>query len=684
MLVSPPTTRVEFRVASGAGVYGEAEGPGGVGFAAAGDWADLPAFAPGRAAPADSIDGGRRFWLSDTQVDIRGGRLDWLFRLTSEVVSADGLQAGGQISIDFDPTYERLDIHFVRVLRGGTTREIDVAQVLNVFRRERDLERAMYDGRLTAHVVVPDVRVGDVVDYAYTLAGSHPALKGWFAGGNALQWNCWVEQARFRLLADGGRKLASHAWRGGPPVRETVLADGAIERVWSRANDPGLRDEDETPGWVRTHAGVRVADVMSWAQVAEVFAGGYAPPDALPAELEALAVEIEDASSDLAVRAVRALGVVQRDLRYHSVSLGEGGFTPRPIERIWATRAGDCKDASRLLTALMRRLGLDACPALVNTFIGQRLNDSPPDVLAFNHCIVRLQLDGRTYWLDPTSYPQGGRLEVMSQSRCGWALPLGDGATLEAMGEDAPILVCEVKEIYDLGPAAGGDSELKVEAVYRSWRADSMRRRLTSEGVGRVLEDYRQFYERNYGETQAAAELRIEDDLDANELRIHEHYRLPKAWTAVDNGRVEFSTVDDLILPHFTLRRTSQRRTPIDLGLPREMSYETIIRVRDEMELSGWNEHVVMDGVEAHSSFERRGPREFLLKRRARFARRWLRADEAPRYFDVREGAIKSNGVTLTVPIGGAQKKPWGTAGVAAIIWFAIMAAIVLARHALG
>ncbi|MFT4254805.1 MAG: DUF3857 domain-containing protein [Caulobacter sp.] len=668
-------------------MYGEGDGAGVVGFAPAADWADLPAFAPGRPAPPDGIDGGRRFWLSDSQVDIRGGRIDWLSRVISEVVSADGLQATGQISIDLDPTYQRLDIHFVRVLRGGETREVDLPQVLSVFRRERDLERAMYDGRLTAHLVVPDVRVGDVVDFAYTLGGAHPALKGWFAAGATMQWNCWVEATRLRLLADADRPIASHVWGGAPAARTTPFGVNGVERVWTQLNDPGQRDEPEVPAWVTTHAGVRVADVMTWAQVADVFSAGYASPDALPADLERLAAEIEAAEAAPAGRAARALSQVQRDLRYHSVSLGEGGFTPRPVERIWAARAGDCKDASRLLTVLMRRLGLDACPALVNTFTGHALADRAPDVHAFNHCIVRLRIDGKTYWLDPTNYPQGGRLEAMTQARCGWALPLVEGAVLEAMGESAPERLFEVREVYDLEPAAKGGGVLNVDAIYRGWRADAMRRRLSSEGAGRTLEDYRQFYERTYGEAQAQGELEIEDDLEANTLRIRERHYLPKAWKPLEDGRREFTTVDELFSPQFTLRRVGQRRHPIELGLPREMVCETIIRVQDDINLTEWDDHFVMDGVEAHSSLGSLGKREFVLKRRAQVSRRWLRADEAARFFDLREGALRSAGVTLWVrpePAGGKGKGDGNRLSTFAVIWLVIVAALFLFKVMLG
>ena len=48
--------------------------------------------------------------------------------------------------------------------------------------------------------------------------------------------------------------------------------------------------------------------------------------------------------------------LVQTALRYHSVSVGEGGYRPRALEQIWETRYGDCKDGSVLLHRHLKAL----------------------------------------------------------------------------------------------------------------------------------------------------------------------------------------------------------------------------------------------------------------------------------------------------------------------------------------
>jgi len=626
-------------------VFGEESLGGRFEIAAPAAWVLAPPFVRNLEPPADSIDGGRCFWLSDTQIDLRGGGQAWFSRVVSEVVTADGLQPIGQISVDFDPSYERLVLHHVRIIRGDETREIELRPLVNVLRRERDLERAMYDGRYTAHLVVPDVRVGDIVDYAYTLHGAHPSFQGLFNAEFGLQWSCWIALTRVRLLADAARVLDTRTWNDAPAAETRTLEDGAVERLWSALNQAGAQSERDVPGWVRDRKALRVADRATWSQIADLYASGYETSQPLPEDLEARAAEIEAEASDPAVRVVTALRLIQHGLRYHSISLGDGGFVPRSLDRIWTVRAGDCKDSSRLLVALLRRLGVEADPALVHTWQGQSLEADPPAANAFNHCIVRVRVAGQTYWLDPTRYPQGGALEKVSQARYGWALPLVDGAVLEAMGRDTPTPIYEAKERFELDPAPEGRGRLTVNTYYRGWRADDIRRRLASEGPDAVARSYREYYERVYGAATEQSPMTVEDDLEANVIRIGESYELAKPWEKLDETRGRFQPLDDIFAPHLTTLRSAQRRNPIDLGTPRSISVETLIKMPRAITITGWDDEHEAPGMRASSRFEAADQTGtlFRLSRGLTISRTEIPPEDAEAYFSLREGALNGS-----------------------------------------
>ncbi|MBI5939524.1 MAG: DUF3857 domain-containing protein [Caulobacterales bacterium] len=623
----------------------------------AGAWADLPDFRPSVPPRPDQVADGRRIWLADSQFDLTGPEIVWLNRRVIEVVNADGLQDAALFSADFDPAFERVVIHHVRVIRDGRIRVYDPRQAIQVIRREPDLERAKYDGRLTAHFTIPDIRVGDIIDVARSHLGQHPVLGGRLAAEWVFNWGCWVGETRVRVLAPEGRRFATRSWNNPPAAVERHLAGGVLERTWRAVDTAPARGEPGAVAWAKALATVQFADVMTWADVANTFRPLYRLPDRLPADLEREVQAIAGRASDPADRTVQALRLVQGGLRYQSVTLGAGGFTPNPVDRIWASRTGDCKDASLLLTAILRALGVRADPALVNTWNGWARQEALPSLVASDHCIVRAEVAGKPYWLDPTAFPQGGRLDAMHQWRSGWALPLVENADLEFMGEDPVEEVFDCQETYDLGPAPDSPATLTVRTTYRSWRADDMRRRLES-GRAALVEDFRTYFARRFGGAALLGEIEVDDDLDANRLSTVERYEITGIWTAdQESDVVRFDTPDDLFAPTLNVGWLDHRSLPVDLGLPRTLRTETIIKLGKPISVKGWNRTFEMPGVRAtsvHSAETADGSVTKLL-RVVTVDRRTIPPEDARRLQALREEAFNASGVSVSRRVRSGQ-----------------------------
>src|SRR3546814_5700852 len=101
-------------------------------------------------------------------------------------------------------------------------------------------------------------------------------------------------------------------------------------------------------------------------------------------------------SSDLLDRASAALKLVQRDVRYIYVGLGNGNLTPATAEETWQRRYGDCKGKTALLLALLARLGIEAEAVLANNSGGDDgLDERLPNPGMFDHVLVRARIDGK-------------------------------------------------------------------------------------------------------------------------------------------------------------------------------------------------------------------------------------------------------------------------------------------------
>jgi hypothetical protein len=367
--------------------------------------------------------------LHDSQVSLLRPGIASHVRVVQRVLTRAGAEGAAQLILEFDPTHERLEVHHIRVWRGSSFIEHAQASTdaLHLLRRETQLERLALNGRLSATFLVPDVRVDDRVEVAITQYSNHPVLSGRYVTWMIFNaYGPWIE-SRQRLLRPLTRALYLKAFNQPPEaVRQ---ATGEVEESrWSVTRQERRVLEDLLPSWTIKNPCYQITEFQHWREVVQIFEPHFGS-DALP---EALALELEKLTAQYpsdADRAAEWLRFVQRHLRYFALSLGEGGLIPRSLEAIWTGRFGDCKDAARLYVAGARRLGLDVSAALVSTTHGLSLAEFLPSTQAFNHMIVRLRLQGATFWLDPTLQPQGGSLGKIFLPHAGWALPITSETT---------------------------------------------------------------------------------------------------------------------------------------------------------------------------------------------------------------------------------------------------------------
>lgn len=566
-----------------------------------------PAWIVERAIPRLPPDpqGSIQFPLSDTHIDLTNGR-DWTYRLVQRALNADGVGRMANFTAAFDPSFERLTIHRVRIIRGDQVIDLAEPDGFQLLRRETNLERRLYDGRLTADLQVPDLRPGDTLDTWYTTHGMNPVTRSAIDARFSFEWSDPVALTAVSIRAPESRAFSirplPETWK--PPVyAERKLPGGIVEREWIDDRGGVFRYDDAIPDWWNGHGRIEISDAFAWSDVADLFRDAYAPPAELPAGLREAVDAIATASSDPATRIVEALRHVQREVRYLSVSIGEGGYVPRPVDEIWSRRFGDCKDVSRLLCAMLRALGVDATPALVNTRAGDVINARPPGAHAFDHCIVRVRLNGKVYWLDGTFGEQGGDLEHLYQSQLGWALPMEAGARLESMAQDKALAnVLHLTEVFTFGPRADSPAELRIEGVYRGWRADSMRGSIRRDGIDRHSETWVKQYAKYYGGAIALEPPRIEDDLRNNVFTLVERYRVERPWEIKDNI-ARFNSVDDVFGRDLTVLPYPGRTQPLYLGMPRRMTRTTQLKLPNKWQITPWLDVVDAPGIRGRSEF---------------------------------------------------------------------------------
>ncbi|WP_309612343.1 DUF3857 domain-containing protein [Sphingomonas sp.] len=136
----------------------------------------LPAAIP--PAPTASEGAATVTLLSDSQTRFAADSDTNYFAAIYRIASSKGLD-DASLQVSWDPALNTLTLHHYRILRDGKTINLLCdGSAITVVRREKNLESAALDGRLTALMQPEDVRVGDVIDMAYSLTSHDPAMGG--------------------------------------------------------------------------------------------------------------------------------------------------------------------------------------------------------------------------------------------------------------------------------------------------------------------------------------------------------------------------------------------------------------------------------------------------------------------------------------------------------------------------
>jgi transglutaminase-like putative cysteine protease len=509
--------------------------------------------------------------LFDHQIRVGPGTTDHYYRRVIQVMSTSGVQSLSQVSIDFDPSYERLVFHQVRVLRAGHEVWRLAASDVSVIRPERESGDSLYSGELSALVFPKDLRPGDVLDYAYSLFGSVAAEPPSFALTLEMGYGVPVARLRHRLLWPRARPLYQ---RDQGAVGAPVLQQSDTQSIytWAREAVPAIAEEEQLPPGFDPYPRVDLSEFASWADVARWTAELYAAVEQNPASLDP---QLESwASLPLQERALAAVRFVQDDVRYLGFEIGPGAYQPRPPAQVLAQRFGDCKDKALLLSTLLRRLGLDARPALVSTTAGRAMDEKLPSPFAFDHVIVRLRLGGKSYFIDPTVAQQGGTLLTIAPPVFERALVVDpDTRGLEPIPRPIPEAPTTfVEESYDVRPEAA--TALEVRTLYRGADADDARADLADTSVADVERAQLNQYARLWDGLEAQGKPRVEDRREENTIEIRSSYKVRGFWTNTPLALEAWSLADALQRP-----ATVRRSMPLGLEHPASLVHRLIFRL---------------------------------------------------------------------------------------------------------
>jgi transglutaminase-like putative cysteine protease len=543
--------------------------------------------------PRSGMDSGFYYLLFDRQVS-RIGTQEIYVHNACRVTSVSAVPNASQLSITFDPSYEDLTIHSIRILRDGKSLDRLDPTKFNVIQREKDLEAQQYNGQLSVLSFLDDVRVGDVIESSYTLRGANPVFEGRYVDRVWHAWNSPIRYFRQRLVFPYnqseimikalGRALA-------PTFRET----GSVrEYVWQATNVEAIISDTVLPAWCEPFPSIQFSEYASWADVARWAIPLYTQPRVTPREIVDQVEKWRRSIPDLESRILAAIRFVQDDVRYLGIELGPNSHKPADPGTVFARRFGDCKDKARLLCVLLNELGVKAYPAFVNTYLKDKVAAYHPSPLAFNHTIVCFEYAGRAFWVDATRSHQGGRLERFRASSFRKALVVRDFTTdLSDIPEDTQVEpTTSITETYRLADSTK-PVPYEIEIVHHDAAADGFRAIYSSGGQEAMERDYLNYFARWHPSLKATGRFRAIDDPTQNIVTVSARYLITDFWTVSSNSPTLSQTLLPwLIRDEVGMPTTRFRKMPLGINHPTHLRQTLVVTMNEPWQVQQSSEMV--------------------------------------------------------------------------------------------
>ncbi|SEK99905.1 Transglutaminase-like superfamily protein [Pseudoxanthomonas sp. GM95] len=499
-------------------------------------WVVNEADAPSEGKPAERDD--LRYEVVSDQIDLTGAKPVWHRHIRYLVARERGLSDAGSISIGYQPDYQSLVLNQLEVVRDGQRIDLRERAHYARLRREQDLDNGLLDGELTLSITVPDLRVGDRLDYSFSVVGDNPIFGNAYYETYAARYGVPLAFRRVLVRYPATHPLRSQVTAPGFDMARSLA--GNVATLDITAHDlPAVREPDETPEGHDSFGRISVSTVQDWESVVDWAVPLYprAFSDRDVADNIARQLKLDPAQPESSL--LRAAAFVQGQIRYTGLDMGDNSHKPHAPEETLRNRYGDCKDKATLLIALLALADVRAEPVLVNTRPGYDLGVALPGANVFDHVVVRAHLPSGEVWVDGTRDREDGPLAERRALPFRSGLPLVSGATALV---EVPYPVpsrpqVDVDERVDLTERGDGyATTFKVATTYRQGQGDNIVEAFANDGAQEQGRRYLRYMRDFYDGLQAKGDPRL-DEADGPTPSIHETYALN--WDKADGSALD-------------------------------------------------------------------------------------------------------------------------------------------------
>ncbi|WP_439484258.1 DUF3857 domain-containing protein [Cyclobacterium plantarum] len=488
-----------------------------------------------------------------------------------QALTADGIQEMSDISIEFDPSFQKLIFHKIGIERDNKfLNQLNLDKVTTAS-TESTVERHLYDGSMTALLHLDGVQKGDIIVLSYSIKGFNPVHQGHFSTNLYHGFTIPVNHFNYRVYA-GNNQVVYHNdvnIEMEPSIREET--SGKVY-TWTSSPEKPIELDNNLPVWTLDLPMTAISTQKNWREVVQ-----WAMP-LYRFDSNQLTSPIQE-NLETREKALALIRWVQDEIRYLGLESGIGAYKPNPPPKVYRQKFGDCKDKSLLLVALLKKEGIDAFPLLVNTTYRHNLNKIIPSNSAFDHCVVSLTVDNKNYFVDPTMANQGGDLDHSYFPDYGYGLLIKDDVSelIPLPKPKKPEIDIQEKIYVD---SIGGQAMMEIKTIYKGAKADNIRSEFENNPLSSIQKEYLNFYNNLYPGIIETQEMQFYDEQrnGSNEILVKENYKIGQFWLQDEDNTLIYSRIYPLVLESMiNYPGATARKSPYALGYPFTFKQETQI-----------------------------------------------------------------------------------------------------------
>ena len=499
-------------------------------------------------------------------------------KFSNKIVNEQGLQEGSSVSISFDPSFQKVKLHSIKVVREGEEIDKLKKEDVQVIQRENSAESFIYDGRLTVLINLKDIRIGDIVEYDFSVSGRNPAYKNYFFTEFYWQYNIPVEKMYCRIICRKDRKLNIRNI-GETAALHKADFQGKDEYVWVKEKASALSFDSDTPSWYDPTPATLVSEFSEWQEVVNLVLEHYDVNNSLgKKQQEELHKNLFHSFDTKESKIKKLLSFVQDEVRYLGLENGISAYKPHNPKEVLQQKFGDCKDKSLLLCHLLEGIGVKAYPALVNTRTRSGIEKFLPSPGVFDHCVVMVEVNDTTIWYDPTISGQGGTFDNTTFPHYEKALVIRKDQNKLV---DIPKYSIDERSVVEYFQVKFDeeDSRLSIISSFKGYEADYQRSIFKGMNIEEVEKNFLNYYASLYPEIKKRRPIKVRDEL--RKFETEENYSIKSIWVKNEENKDKL-TVDfypQYISEHLHKPEGKIRSMPLRLNYPLKIQEKIVVDI---------------------------------------------------------------------------------------------------------